>query len=91
MGQSQTKQVSGELERLLLELRRELVEDRGRHTTRLLNLFASMRARGNNEIFLVYIMRAPRLLREMSRDERYYVINRNLTIIIEWIDSISRN
>ena len=26
MGQSQTKQVSGELERLLLELRRELVD-----------------------------------------------------------------
>ena len=29
MGQSQTKQVSGELERLLLELRRELVEEEG--------------------------------------------------------------
>ena len=29
MRQSQTKQVSGELERLLLELRRELVEEEG--------------------------------------------------------------
>ena len=29
MGQSQTKQVSGELERLLLALRRELVEEEG--------------------------------------------------------------
>ena len=29
MGQSQTKQATGELERLLLELRRELVEEEG--------------------------------------------------------------
>ena len=38
MGQSQTKQVSGELERLLLELRRELVEEEGETAADIVNL-----------------------------------------------------
>ena len=38
MRQSQTKQVSGELERLLLELRRELVEEEGETAVDIVHL-----------------------------------------------------
>ena len=41
MGQSQTKQVSGELERLLLELRRELVEEEGETAVDIVTTSAS--------------------------------------------------
>ena len=47
MGQSQTKQVSGELERLLLELRRELVEEEGETAVDMIGL--------NSTLILIYL------------------------------------